>query len=330
MSFIDVIGQETAVRILQDELDSGRINHAYLFLGKDGVGKKTLAFQFAKALNCQEKGEDSCDNCINCRRIDHFNHPDVKLIGVEEGNAIKIDQIRELQRDLAYKPYESTWKIYIIDQADRMTEEAANSLLKTLEEPPEYGIIILLAEELSKLLPTVISRCQQIYLNRLSSDLVKERIFEQVKNEKKARLIARLADGSLGTALNLVNNNEYLLQREKIFDFLSRIMEVERYKILNFASDLKDLLSNDEGNFPLFSLLISWYRDIIMWIEGNEDEIVNNDYLERIKLQADMYTIDELISIVNLIKETKKYIKFNVRKDLSLQVLLLKIRAKRV
>ncbi len=326
MSFRDIIGQETAVRILKDELISQRISHAYLFSGMKGVGKKALALQFARSLNCKEMEADSCDSCLTCRKIDHLNHPDVELIGIEDGNSIKIDQIRELQRNLSYKPYESEWKVFIIEQAELMTDQAANSLLKTLEEPPEYGIIILLAEEINRLLPTVVSRCQQISLSAIPEDIIKNELLNRGLAREKAVLFSRLADGSLGVAQNLSNDEEYLSTRDMLLDFLSRLPDLKRVNILNKTGEVTSLL----GTFPFFDLLISWYRDIIMYIQGNNEQLVNHDYLERIKTLQNMYTIDELISIIELISDTRKYIDLNVRKDLALEVMLLKIRAKRV
>lgn len=326
MSFKDVIGQDAAVRILQDELATGRVNHAYLFLGKEGVGKKTLAFQFAKALNCQESRLDSCEGCLACRKINHANHPDVKLLTIEDGNTIKIEQIRELQRDLAYKPYESSRKVYIIDRADRMTSEAANSLLKTLEDPPEYAVIILLAEELNKLLPTVISRCQQIHLNTLTREEIEERLLESGIEEEQANLISRLADGSLGRALELSEDAEFMDTRSSILELLISLPEINTIELFNQVDRLVSLI---EKGFPLFYLILSWYRDIIIYNQGNCEQLVNYDYLERMKSQQDIYTIEDLVAIITLINNTKGYIDLNVKKDLALQVMLFKIRAKR-
>ncbi|MFW5992349.1 MAG: DNA polymerase III subunit delta', partial [Halanaerobiaceae bacterium] len=200
MSFNNIVGQEAAVRILQDELKDGRVQHAYLFSGKRGVGKKALALELTKAIFCSEKEIDSCDNCLACRKIIHSNHPDTGIYSIEKGNFIKIDQIRKLQKDIAYKPYESGKKIYIIENADKMTTEAANSLLRTLEEPPGYAIIILLAEEVDRLLPTIISRCQQIQLKGIADNTIKQELIKEGIEEKQAALLTRLADGSLGIA----------------------------------------------------------------------------------------------------------------------------------
>lgn len=329
MSFDKVKGQGAAIRILKDELDSGRIHHAYLLTGKEGVGKQGLALEFTKAILCQEQGVGACDKCLTCRKIDHSNHPDVRIISIEEGNSIKIDQIRELQKDIAYKPYESHRKVYIITDADKVTTEAANSLLKTLEEPPDHGVIILLAEEVDKLLPTVISRCQQIQLNKISDSIIEKEIEKYGFNEEVSKLIARLADGSLGRAISLLDDEDFLENRKKILKTLYKLPELSAVDIFKQVDFIISIL-NKKDDFPLFYLILSWYRDIILYNQGYDREIVNFDCYKWIKLQSEHYSLEELISIVKLVNNIKRYLERNVKKDLALQVLLFKIRAKRV
>ncbi len=329
MSFDKVKGQGAAIRILKDELDSGRIHHAYLFTGKEGVGKQSLALEFTKAILCQEQGVGACDKCLTCRKIDHSNHPDVRIINIEEGNSIKIDQIRELQTDIAYKPYESHRKVYIITDADKVTTEAANSLLKTLEEPPDYGVIILLAEEVDKLLPTVISRCQQIQLNKISDSIIEKEIEKYGLEEEVSKLIARLADGSLGRAIRLLDDGDFLENRKQILNTLYKLPELSAVDIFKQVDFIISILDKKD-DFPLFYLILSWYRDIILYNQGYDREIVNSDCYKWIKLQSEYYSLEELISIVELVNNIKRYLGRNVKKDLALQVLLFKIRAKRV
>ncbi|MFW6266433.1 MAG: DNA polymerase III subunit delta' [Halanaerobiales bacterium] len=328
MSFRDIIDQDYAVTILQDQLKSKRINHAYLLLGKDGVGKKTLAFQFARALLCEKEDNDSCDKCINCRRIDHHNHPDVTLISPEEdASSIKIDQIRNLQKEIAYKPYETEHKIYIIDEAEKMSVQAANSLLKTLEEPPAYAVIILLAESTSSLLSTIASRCQHITLSNISQKSIKNYLQNQGIKEDRARLLAGLARGSLGRASEINENEDFLKRRKEILNFLKKIHQSHTITLFSMAEKMQQY---HKKGFPLFNLLSDWYRDIMIYKEGNHEQIVNLDYLETFAEQKNIYSIKEILSIIDLLDEYDKYLENNVRADLTIEVLLLKIRAKRI
>lgn len=328
MSFAEIAGQKEAVKILQDELTSERINHAYLFTGKDGVGKKSLSLQFARALLCQEIKNDSCDQCLTCQKTEHHNHPDLRVIDLEEDSkVIKIDQVRELQHELAYKPYEGGRKIYIIDNADKMTPEAANSLLKTLEEPPAYAVLILLAEEINQLLPTVISRCQLIKLSVISREIIEAYLKEEEADPEKARLFSLLAGGSLGRALTMYTDEDFLEMRSQVLDFLKNLPYQETSAIFECV---KELLKIMEADFPFFNLISSWYRDIIICMQGNKDGIINHDYFQEINDQIEEYTVNELLEIIKLINKYNNYIERNVRPELTLQVLFLKIRAKRV
>src|SRR5690554_4455181 len=332
MAFIDIIGQEAAIQIIRDELLSGRLHHAYLFMGKEGMGKKTLALQFARALNCREEEADSCDSCLSCRKIMHFNHPDVRLIEIEEGYSIKIEQIRELQKDIVFKPYETERKLYIIDGADRMTDEAANSLLKTLEEPPKYAIIILLAEEGDKMLPTVISRCQQLSLAEIPVETLEELLLERGADRDTAALLARLAEGSPGYALRMLEEEEYLSLRRDLLDFLKYLPETDAPGIFEKSEEIARIMDEDADRtpFPVFDLLLNWYRDIILYNQGAQKQIINIDYMESIKALNEIYRLEELIGIIEEINNTRNMVNSNVKKELALGVLFFKIRSKRV
>ncbi|MGM0437730.1 MAG: DNA polymerase III subunit delta' [Bacillota bacterium] len=328
MSFKDVIDQKEVVNILKEELKDDRVNHAYLFYGKEGIGKKSLAVEFARALLCKEVENDSCNICNNCRRVEHGNHPDLKIIEANtKTKNLKIDQIREMQKEIAYKPYESKYKIYIIDRAENMTNQAANSLLKTLEDPPSYAIIILISEELNKLLPTVISRCQNLRFSNISREKMEEFLEKQNIDKEKKQLIIGLARGSIGKAQELYENSEFLNKRKKIYDFLKDINNITKVDIFSEVKEWVNLIKED---FPLFDLLSAWYRDIIIYKRGNKKQIVNSDYQESILKEADRYNLSELLAIIELIEAHEGYIERNAFKDLTLQVLLLKIKGKRL
>lgn len=197
-SFQQLIGQERAKTILRHSLERGRISHAYLFVGPSGTGKRTLALAFAAALNCLAD-QRPCGSCRNCRRIDEGNHPDVTVLE-PEGRSFKIDQIRQVQQLISLKPYEARSKIFILDGAEALTEQAANSLLKTLEEPPPYSVLILLADD-SALLPTITSRCTLVHFQPLPQETVEE--YLRQRGIVEAAEIAAASGGSIGKALHL-------------------------------------------------------------------------------------------------------------------------------
>ncbi len=328
MSFSDVLNQKKAINILKKELKTAEISHAYLFLGEEGVGKKTVALEFAKSLNCKQEEADNCDDCINCRKITHGNHPDVKIVEIEEDSSeLKIDQIREIQKEIAYKPYESERKLYIIDEADKMTVQAANSLLKTLEEPPSYATIILLAEEISSLLPTIISRCENVKLSNIPAEIIEKHLKEKGIEEKKAQISSIFSRGSPGRAFDFVNDEHTIENRKKLLDFLTSLPETSTVDIFNRIEEINEIVQSD---FPFFNLISGWYRDIILCKKESENQVVNFDYKTEIKKQVSEYSLEQLTSIIGLINKYEGYIKRNCRSDLTLQVLFIKIRSKRV
>ena len=225
MSFNDIINQEKAKSILRGQLASGRVAHAYLFLGQDGIGRKRTALELAKALNCAKnlsgkKIEEACGHCVSCIKIAGSNHPDVTLVNfayqarlenkeVEKQKSLKIDTIRAMQKDVNFKPSEGRWKVYIVEPAEKITIEAANSLLKTLEEPPAWTVIILLAKHRENLPATVVSRTQVIYFAPLSEREV-ERYLISSRSTAPARAaeIALACEGSLSAALSMLEEND--------------------------------------------------------------------------------------------------------------------------
>ncbi len=206
MSFKDVIGHTKPIELLKRAILHDKVVHSYLFLGNEGIGKKWVALQFAKALNClgRSAGEaDACDQCLSCRKIDDRLHPDV-LVLEPEGQTLKIEQVRQMQRELAYKPYEGNRRVCILSEADRMAPNMSNALLKTLEEPPLHTVIILLAQSPRALLPTILSRCQQIFFNPLPFPaLTRWLVEEKGLNPREAHLLVSLSEGSPGKALRL-------------------------------------------------------------------------------------------------------------------------------
>ena len=225
MAFNDIIGQEKAKKILEGQLKSGRIAHAYLLLGQDGIGRKKTAVEFAKTLNCvknisAKRFEPACGRCVSCKKIESLNHPDVTLVDfkyqanienkeVEKQRALKIDTIRAMQKEVSFKPSEGRWKIFIVEPAEKITLDAANCLLKTLEEPPAWTVIMLLAKHRENLPSTVVSRTQVIYFSPLpEKDIAEYLVSRHSIQRAEAEKTAHLCDGSISNALNLLENKD--------------------------------------------------------------------------------------------------------------------------
>ncbi|MGM0502187.1 MAG: DNA polymerase III subunit delta' [Bacillota bacterium] len=323
MAFDKILGQETAITVLKNALTQDRLSHAYIFTGKEGIGKGKTAFEFAKAVNCSNKENDACEQCLSCRKANNQNHPDIKEIKAD-GASIKIDQIRSLQQEINYKPYESKKKVYIIHQAEDMTLSAANSLLKTLEEPPSYAIIILLTNNLNRLLSTTVSRCQLLRFRRISYQLIKDNLVQKYElSPEKSQLVASLADGRYDYACQLVEEEEQLEKREEIIEFVISLPQLTRVELLEQVQDL--LKYKDEINNVL-EMMITWYRDLLLLRLEQQDKIINADYLADLEKNLQEFEQLKLEKIIEKIEETNELIRSsNVNVRLALEVMLLKL-----
>ncbi|MBO8125635.1 MAG: DNA polymerase III subunit delta' [Firmicutes bacterium] len=216
LAFSEIIGQDRAKKILQRTIRTGRVGHAYLLVGPEGTGKKSLALAFAAALNCSAENKP-CGLCRSCRRIAEGNHPDL-VVFEPEGRSFKIEQIRRLQQLIAFKPYEGNYKVFILDGAESFTDQAANSLLKTLEEPPLHSVLILLANK-NLLLPTITSRCTVVPVQPLPDETIAQVL--QERGVSDGERIASVSGGSLGKALRIAG--EWAELGEPVQRFLAAV-----------------------------------------------------------------------------------------------------------
>lgn len=314
MSFEGIKGQDRAVSFLKGSLASGRIAHAYIFFGPKGVGKMLAAVNFAKALNCQATaGGKPCGSCASCKKIDASSHPDVFTVRPLEGAAsIKIDDIRALIGDVGLKPYEAKKKVYIIDETNALTDEAANALLKTLEEPPTDSVLILIVERLSMLLPTIVSRSQVVKFFALATDKVCEVLMTRGIDAKKARILAGLSSGSVGEALKYSD--------EKFFEARSGIIKALAGR--TFFDREFDKVSRAELRAQL-NIVLTWYRDIMiakaLGVSGAE--LVNIDERQAILDEAENIGFDALDRIVKQIISTCAYLEQNANPKLAMAAL---------
>ena len=326
MSFKDILGQEKAISFLIKSLKENKILSSYLFIGSEGIGKKLTAIEIAKSINCINLNNnfEACDKCITCRKIDKQSHPDLKIIQPIK-DSVTIGQIREMCREINLKPFESNKSIYIVDQAEDMTIEASNCLLKTIEEPPDYAVIILICKNLNSVLPTIISRCQIINFNLVASLKIKELLLRKIKiEEDKNELISRLAQGSIGRAFKLITDKEYFTKREELLSYLIKISPGKYdYNFFNSIEKiLKDLNQMDE----LLEIILLWYRDILVFKEiGLKEYLVNCDKLDILRDKSKIYSQKMLIDILDYIEQIREFMDRNINKRLISERLYLKI-----
>lgn len=307
MYFENIIGQEFAKKYMTNSIKNNKISHAYIFEGMDGIGKKKFAEEFSKILF---KGT-SIDVNPDCISI----NPD--------GNSIKIAQIRKLQSDIIIKPHKD-YKIYIINQSEKMTMEAQNTLLKTLEEPPRYAIIILITNNKERLLDTVKSRCETIKFTPISqSDLKLYLMNTKGIDEQRATLLATFSRGSMEKALELSDSAEFSIIREDIQKYIEIIMDKNMSEVLNIASYLEKYKTSI---ISLLDMMLNYFRDMMFLKEGfGKNMIINIDKIIFIQNMSNKITYSQLSKIIDIIEETKKRIKSNCNFNTNMQVMALNI-----
>jgi DNA polymerase-3 subunit delta' len=312
------------VDLLKRALASGRVAHAYLLTGPPQIGKRSLALNFAQALNCLSDNNEEmpCGQCLACSKIAHGNHPDVQIIE-GEGGTLKIDQMRTLRHEAVLSPLEGRWKVYIIRQMEQATAEAANCLLKTLEEPPSNVILMLTASEAEALLPTIVSRCQVLNLRPLATETVQASLQERWEvDAERAQLLARLSGGRLGWAVTASQDDAILARREKHLDEMMALMGQGRVERLEYAQQLS---RNPEAVPELLHLWLSWWRDLLLAASGSSVGITNVDSEDTLRIQAQRYSLGQVRNFVEALRAAAWRLERNANTRLTLEVLMLSL-----
>ena len=320
--FGQILGHERQKEVLGRAMENGRIAHAYLFHGPEGVGKRLMALALARAIVCDE--QRGCGNCLPCRKIDHQNHPDLHVLE-PDGNSIKIEQIRSVKRDLNLKPLESPRKICLIEEADLMTAGAANSLLKTLEEPRGDTLIILLSAQPNRLLETIRSRCQAIPFTRHPNSRIQAELEGQLGIEAtESHILAALSEGSFKKAFGK-DRDLYLEERRVLLKTLTGLSPGSILPILDFA----EKLAADKTVLPdILEIFQAFYRDVLLTLQGRkEDELVNLDLKDKINRTASKENVASILSKLDALAEVRRQLDRNVNRQLAMEVLLLNLAA---
>jgi len=308
-------GQTNALRFLEAALKSGRKSHSYIFNGPPGVGKRTAANWFVAGILC-ERPDDyvPCGACRSCRTIARENYPYLRFVAPEK-SAIKINQIRDIHDFLKYRVEQSVCRFIIIDEAQTMTPEAANSLLKILEEPPHGTTFILLVDNLSRVFPTIISRCQVVNFTGLSKETISEILRERGYEEEKIAAVLPVSQGSAGRALELIEDESLQENRGKIISFLLDL-PVTSDRALEFAQECSDLdISLSLG------IIISCFRDFLVLGRGEKSQIINPELVNR----SLKFTKNEIYKSIERIMEAQQAAGQNANKQLVLENLFLEL-----
>lgn len=325
-SFKDVIGHKNIIGYIKNAVTEDKVSHAYILNGARGSGKKMLAALFAETLLCEAGGAEPCNKCHSCRQVDSGNHPDLISVTPTSLESIGVDVIRtKVNSDILIKPYQGPYKIYIIDHADLMTEEAQNALLKTVEEPPEYAVLFLLTENGEKLLPTITSRCVMLKLRNIKDTLIKKYLMEKLEvPDYKADMCTAFAQGNIGRAILLAKSERFNEIREESVNLLKNIRDMELNELIEAIRHIHAYKLEVED---YFDIIMIWYRDVLMYKATKEvDGIVFKELLPEIQERAKKSSYEGIELVIDSLDKAKARLRANVNFVLVMELLFLTIK----
>ncbi len=319
----NLLGHEWAVDMLKQHIAREAVRHAYLLSGPPGLGRRTLALRFAQALNCPQPTApgEFCGVCRDCKQIETMQHPDLSIVQAEaEGGTLKVDQVREVRRALALKPYQSKYRVALFLRFQEASEGAANALLKTLEEAPEHAILILTADSSEQLLPTITSRCEILRLRPLPVGIIEEYLKSHGAETESAHLIAHVSGGRPGYALRLLENESALEFRAERLADLAGLLSATRVQKFNYA---EKLAKEKDTMRQTLLVWLSYWRDVLLRVSGAAVSITNIDQKESITSLAERLTLDGARRAVHDQEMALERLERNVNPRLLAEVMLL-------
>ena len=325
-SYDAIIGQEQIKEHLQNAIASDKVNHAYIFHGSKDSGKMLLAEAFAQSLQCEKGQPTPCMKCRSCRQAMSHNHPDIIYVRHEKPKTIRVDDIREqLVNDVAVKPYSSRYKIYIVDEAEKMNPQAQNALLKTIEEPPGYAVILLLTTNADAFLPTILSRCIRLDVKPVKDEVIVEHLMRTCRvPDYQAKICAAFAQGNVGKAIALASSESFGEMKSSVISLLKRIEDIDLYDLTEAVKEIENykLSIND-----YMDLMMVWYRDVLYMKATNDvNGLIFKDEVYDIKKQASIRSYQAVEAILEGLETAKSRLDANVNFDLVMELLLLTIK----
>lgn len=324
--FTDIIGQEQVKEHLCKALETKKVSHAYILNGERSSGKEFITKIFSMSLQCERGEIEPCNECHSCKQALSFNQPDIIRVTHEKPNTIGVEDIRtQINNDIEIKPYSSPRKIYIINDGEKMTPQAQNALLKTLEEPPEYAVIIILTANIHSFLPTILSRCVVLNMKPVHDSLVKKYLMETLEiPDYKADICVAFARGNIGKAKLLAVSEEFDNIKEEAITLLKYINDMEMSEIVAAIKRITEFKLDINDYLDIISI---WYRDVLLFKATNDvNHLIFKAEIQYIKRVAEKSNYEGIEKIINALGKAKNRLNANVNFDLTMELLLLTIK----
>ncbi len=325
-TFKDIIGQEQLKEHLNNALLTKKISHAYILNGEKSSGKEFIANIFAMALQCEVNETEPCQECHSCKQALSKNHPDIIKLVHEKPNTIGVDDIRsQINNDVAIKPYKGKYKIYIVNETEKMTAQAQNAILKTLEEPPEYAVILLLTTNLNTLLPTILSRCVTLNMKPVSNELMRKYLMQELQvPDYKADICVAFARGNVGKAKILASSEEFENVKSEALSLLKYIQDMEIHEII---SAIKKITEYKLDVNDYLDIMWIWYRDVLMFKATKDaNNLIFKEDIQAIRNVTKRSSYEGIEKVISALEKAKNRLNANVNFDLTMELLLLEIK----
>ena len=324
--FSEILGHEQIIEHLQNAIKLQKVSHAYILDGEEEAGKKMLARAFAQTLQCERGGVEPCGECHSCKQAMSGNQPDIIAVTHEKPASIGVEDIRgQLCGDIQIKPYSSPYKIYIVDEAEKMTIQAQNALLKTIEEPPAYGVILLLTTNAAAFLPTILSRCVTLKLRPVKNEIIKPYLMEKYHiPDYQAEVCTAFARGNVGKAKRLAQSEQFAELKSHLIHLLRHLRDMEVYELTEAVRSASEYKTEINDYLDLMAL---WFRDVLLFKATRQIEgLVFTEEINDISAQAQKSSYEGLERILKALEKAKVRLNANVNFELTMELLMLTIK----
>jgi DNA polymerase-3 subunit delta' len=323
--FHDIIGQQQIKEHLQNALSTGKVSHAYIINGEKSSGKEFIAKVFAMTLQCEKGAAEPCQECHSCHQALSGNHPDIIFVTHEKPNSVSVDDIRtQINGDVSIKPYSRPYKVYIVNEAEKMTVQAQNAILKTLEEPPEYVVILLLTTNVNSMLPTILSRCVVLNMKPVADELVRGFLMRQMMvPDYKAEICVAFARGNIGKAKALASSEDFENVKSEALSLLKYINEMELSEIIAAIKKINEYKLEINDYLDIFSV---WYRDVLLFKATSDiNHLVFREEIQTLRRTAQRSSYEGIERIIEALDTAKRRLDANVNFELTMELLILTI-----